>query len=325
MFQFSISGYNKLVRITLVIIYLLIVAGGVVRCTGSGMGCPDWPKCFGMWIPPTEVSQLPINYQEIYSSLGYHSTEFNVSKTWTEYLNRLLGAISGFMVLISFIYSLFLKNEKSKMILACITLLLIGFQGWLGAKVVSTNLAPYMITIHMFFALVIVIMLIYSLYISSKFDFNKAISLNNSLVTLAFVVFLITFLQILLGTQVRKEVDITALFYNNMNRDLWIDRLGIKFLVHRSFSIVVLGLNIYLFQLIFKSFTNGLVRFLGILNLASIVLIIFSGIGLNYFNIPSWIQPIHLLLSSIIFGVQFYLFVHLSKIKSLELNVQNHG
>ena len=66
-----------------------------MRASGAGMGCPDWPLCFGQWIPPTDVDQLPANYQEIYADRGYADTTFNATKTWIEYLNRLLGAFTA--------------------------------------------------------------------------------------------------------------------------------------------------------------------------------------------------------------------------------------
>ncbi len=120
----SQKRFQKINLITIVLLFVLILAGGVVRSTGSGMGCPDWPKCFGRYVPPTESSELPADYKQKYVAgreaknqrfaktldvFGFSDLatrlrqdksilvpeEFNAAKTWTEYINRLIGAISG--------------------------------------------------------------------------------------------------------------------------------------------------------------------------------------------------------------------------------------
>ena len=164
--------YRKLNFVTLILLFLLILAGGIVRSTGSGMGCPDWPKCFGKIIPPTDVSELPKNYKEEFlakrkkkndklskmlSYLGFNELsnkilndksiyvedDFNVYKTWIEYLNRLLGAIVGFSILLTFISSFkYIKSEKKIFIFSLISLILVLFKACIGSIVVSKKLRP---------------------------------------------------------------------------------------------------------------------------------------------------------------------------------------
>ena len=105
--------FQKLALLTVSVVYVLILIGGIVRSTGSGMGCPDWPKCFGSWVPPTDKSQLPANYQEIFGAKLKGEVEFNVYKTWTEYLNRLFGAFTGLLIFGTLLAATpFLKRDR---------------------------------------------------------------------------------------------------------------------------------------------------------------------------------------------------------------------
>ena len=52
------SKFHNLTKLSLLLVYLVIIAGAFVRMTGSGMGCPDWPKCFGFYVPPTNTQRV---------------------------------------------------------------------------------------------------------------------------------------------------------------------------------------------------------------------------------------------------------------------------
>src|SRR5690606_32009232 len=181
-------------KITIIILYVVILAGGVVRSTGSGMGCPDWPKCFNRFIPPTHVSQLPADYEQEYiegrakknerfantlEKFGFSNLadkirhdesileheDFNAVKTWTEYVNRLAGATLGLFLFACFVFSTaFLKTRRRIFFLSLLNIFLVGFQAWMGSIVVSTNLTPWVITVHMLLALVILAIAIYTYF-----------------------------------------------------------------------------------------------------------------------------------------------------------------
>lgn len=299
MFKIKTDNFKKASFWTIILVYLVIVAGGVVRCTGSGMGCPDWPKCFGKWIPPTQISELPANYVEIYSKGGHLTVEFNVLKTWTEYINRLIGVAIGFAIFLTLIYSIsYLKSKKSIFWLSFISFILVGFQGWLGSKVVSSNLLPFMVSIHMIVALIIVCLLLYAYSLTNILKTKVDKNLKFIFLITAFA----TLIQILLGTQVRQNIDVIAKSMNYENRNLWIENLGNIFISHRLFAYVIILLNGYL---IYKCHKIRLILIRNSLSLL-IILEIISGLVLTYFNFPSLFQPVHLVLGTMSFGTLFY-------------------
>ena len=303
MFSFSVKFFQRFCLWTIIFIYLVIIAGSVVRSTGSGMGCPDWPTCFGRLIPPTSLHELPINYVDLYSKGGTLTVEFNVYKTWTEYINRLIGVLVGFFIFFTFIFSFSYYFINKKIVWWCfISFLLVGFQGWLGAKVVDSNLKPFMITIHMFIALLIVAILIY-IYSVVKNDQANVKGVVSIFLLCLLVCF--TVIQIIIGTQVRQEVDVVSNVFNHLNRSLWISKLGNVFVLHRLFAYFILVGNLFLVYTLHK------LKDYSSRNLIFLVLLfeLLSGFILTYCSLPFYIQPFHLVLATILFGIQFYLLV----------------
>lgn len=326
----SNRSFYRLSLSTLIAVYILILVGGIVRSTGSGMGCPDWPKCFGQWVPPTSVDQLPQNYKETYSNnrhekniryakylnaLGFKRTadqlltdesireeaDFNPVKTWIEYINRLIGVVIGLLIFAVFVYSLrFWKTNRHWTVLAFLTFVLVGFQGWIGSIVVSTNLTPWTITVHMFLALIIVALLIYLVH-QTRVEGSqptRIIGVTPWIIGCMAVVLI----QILLGTQVREALDQVAA--RLADRGGWIEALGSSFIIHRSFSWIVLLLHVGLFWKLMKSERGkGFVLTLFLLILGTIL----TGTGMAYFAVPPFLQPVHLLLATVTFGYQFLL------------------
>lgn len=332
----SEKRFIRISFITICSLFLLILAGGVVRSTGSGMGCPDWPKCFDQWVPPTSVNQLPENYREQYlqkrlekndrfagmlESLGQvnlanelrsdpsvkKSEEFNVANTYTEYVNRLVGASTGLFMLLMLLFSIPLyKTHPWAVFLSIITLLVTFFQAWLGSIVVASNLVAWIITLHMVLAIIILALVIYA-YAMVKYKYLEPAKLSVSKLrvasTISWVLLILSVIQIVWGTELRESIDYYSDFWNGTNRGEYVNLSGFIYKLHRSFSIVLMLLSIYCTWYIRIYF--GAVKRLRRFSSAAIILLIIqviSGIVLAYFAIPPFVQPIHLLVSSLFVG-----------------------
>lgn len=318
-------GFIVLNWTALVFIYAVVIAGSLVRITGSGMGCPDWPKCFGQWVPPTTKAELPENYKEIYAqkrekkvekfckflrsigsediaeklendpSIGIEQ-DFNARKTWTEYGNRLVGFLAGNLLLVAFIWMVARYRKRKILIPAFVNLVLMGIQAWFGSIVVASNLVPWTITVHMFLALVIIGIQLYILYQISS-PAHKELKLQSWLRILIWISFAITFYQMFLGTQVRESID--ELVKQGFTREQWVGKLGLPFYIHRSFSWLVLILLSVIAWKNEKGNKSQLIRWVYGLLIVELI----SGILLAYVDMPGLVQTSHLLFASVIFGI----------------------
>jgi heme a synthase len=333
------SRFIFIAGVTLILLYVVILAGSVVRATGSGMGCPDWPKCFGLYIPPTEQSQIEFKPDHEYnkgmliiandtlwratehftSGASFDHTnwekypkhdyaEFNAAQTWTEYINRLCGALSGLasMILLFFAVKRW-KSDKLSLGLVIVHLFTIGFVAWLGKVVVDSNLKPATITLHMLCALIMVFLMIYVRYragtlagVFEKVDVNKRMR-----VLLVFSL-LFTLAQIMLGTQVRQQVD-ELIKTSSDPRDTWITMLSSQYTVHFSMAMVLTLMNIFIWIKLRKQFDVPQAKTL--LNASIVIVFVTYGAGvlMHRMGIPAMVQPVHLFFAMMLAGVQYSL------------------
>ncbi|MEW6468040.1 MAG: COX15/CtaA family protein [Bacteroidota bacterium] len=329
-----VRRFSRLAQVTLIAVYFVILAGAVVRATGSGMGCPDWPKCFGQWVPPTDSAGLPEGYKEHYIEkrkeknarfagylrfFGMNETadrimndpaiytelEFNAAKTWIEYANRLAGALLGVLMLVLLIMAFRLRKHQRKLFAATLfAFVLLGFEGWFGSIVVSTNLLTWTITLHMILAFLLIFVMTYITYqANALYDREQTVHAAQSLKWPAFAVLFFTLLQVLIGTQVREEVDIIA--GQVSDRGVWISMLSDLYIVHRTLAWAVLLLNTVFFLMIRRQRPRDAALFrLSVFLMVTVVLETLAGIALAWFAFPALAQPLHLLLASMIFGIQ---------------------
>lgn len=292
-----LSSFQRLALATTITTYVLILVGGLVRASGAGLGCPDWPRCFGSWIPPASAEELPPQFDV---------SQFNPMLMWTEYANRLLGVTVGILVSATAVIA-WRRHRRDVRILwpTVAAFLLTGFQGWLGGRVVAHELAAWIVTAHMLVALIIVSLLLYATFhaLSGRVTTSPPAGRQMSFLVLLWLLIAVSLAQVVLGTQVRGAVDLAL--DAGTARATALAGAGVLDRLHRDGALVVtvMALVAVLMATTRAPFVPLALRW----SYAVVALVVAQGvlgIVLAYVSLPPVAQVAHLTVASLLLGAE---------------------
>jgi cytochrome c oxidase assembly protein subunit 15 len=220
--------------IAAVVTYLLIFTGGLVRVSGSGLGCPDWPKCFGRWIPPTSISQLPPDVDP---------AQFNFTLAWIEYLNRLFGVFTGILILVAAILAVKHFARTTRIVApAVLAALLVAYTGWQGGRIVESELESTLVSVHALFAILIAALLIYATQ-QIHYALNPAAELGRSYPRKSSlwlrILLMAALIQATLGTNMRSTIEAFAQANPMAQGVAWLKHSGVLNHLHLLLGVLI--------------------------------------------------------------------------------------
>jgi len=288
--------------------YFLIFVGGFVRVSGAGLGCPDWPKCFDRWIPPTSVSQLPSEIDP---------ASFNVTLAWIEYINRLIGVAIGILIFITTILAFKYASRIPRILYPTLAaLVLVGIEGWQGSQVISSKLEPFIVTIHMVLAFLIVSALLYATLqahhrlIGHAAQQAAAPELKRWLAPL----WLFSIIAIGLGTQVRSDIEESVKRFPQEDSITLLGSLGPVHVWHLIVGGLIVISTWYIGARILTQrdrLTSVSIHSTRVLMAVALIQVVI-GIVLVSLALPAFLQVFHLWFSSLYVGALLVLHFSLS-------------
>ena len=299
------SNFRRFALLATIATYLLIFIGGLVRVSGAGLGCPDWPKCFGRWIPPTSVTQLPADIDP---------AEFNFVLAWIEYFNRLVGVAIGFLIFLTAVFAVKQYRKVPRILYPSLTaFVFVAYQGWQGGQVVTSELKPLFVSIHMVLALIIVSILIYvtqKAYYIERPDADWETTYPPNVNLWIGLLWIAGIVQVILGTQVRAGLEILREKLPFLPATEFGNHVGPVNYIHAVLGILIAALTWYAGLIILRKSRNlsSLIKdgLFGMMILALAQLVV--GFVLVTAGLPSLMQLFHLWIGSLYIGVLFLLF-----------------
>ncbi len=313
---------HRVAQVALASLILLILVGATVRATGSGLGCPDWPTCWGCLVPPWKATQIDVarlDLDRFRRNAERHGIDpatitpetvlsrFNPVHTWVEFVNRLTSLPLGLSTLALFVGSFLAQRHRGLLILiAFLSLADVVFNAWLGAEVVHSGLKPGVITTHMALAFVLICLLTTAVRLTGPQSTGHGASfglLSRRITVVSLLFFVCLVAEGILGSQVREQTDELAKSSGHLERAEWTEHLEQTtiYLVHRSASwslLVTSGLLLFWIQC---SQRPGAIRprllFIGVL-----AMMVMGGI-LAHVGVFRIIQVLHVGLTAVLLSV----------------------
>ena len=140
------TRFQKVTIVAIAFTFALVTVGVLVRATGSGMGCPDWPLCYGQLVPPLD------DY-----------------KAWFEWIHRTIAAVLGLLILGVAALAVIDHRDRPSLLWPSVgAVALVAFQAWLGRETVRLNNSGESVTAHLAAAMLLLGLLVF-VYVRSRF------------------------------------------------------------------------------------------------------------------------------------------------------------
>lgn len=313
------TRFQRLALATFIAVEVLIFVGATVRASGSGLGCPDWPFCYGCWVPPTKASDIDfskLNLEKFRKKAAQHGRdpstiteeslrrEFDPVATWVEYLNRLTSVPVGILSLALFVAS-FGQMRQGRLgvgLAGVCAFFLVLVNAWLGARVVVGGLKPGDITLHMALAILLQCVLVYVAWAgtSRRWRLVAEDRMTSGMRMLGLLLFVLVVAEGVMGSQVRELTDSLAKSHAGELRSHWVGELEQSwvYLIHRSFSWLIVGCAVWW---IWKA--GSVLKRLGWLEWGVVAIVfaqMFLGLILAHVGIVRVVQVLHIGLSSLL-------------------------
>lgn len=310
---------------------ILICVGAIVRVTGAGMGCPDWPTCWGKLIPPTKAEQVDFEKLEIAkfqrkaerlgrdpSTISAESlrAEFNPRHVWTEFINRLFSLPVGLFSVLTVVAAMRREKRSPGLLLgSLVALILVLVNAWMGARVVYSGLAPGVLTLHMAMAFLLILVQTWIVWRAADAPWRAKFSSANSLKQLRWavgVLFVIVLVEGVMGSQVRELTDAMSK-HMSVPRSEWGGTLESSwlYLTHRSFSWLILLVTVYAWRVAASTRTTPM-HLAEKLVLGIVLLQMVLGVVMSQIHIYGWVQVLHVGLAAQLISGNFFWLLGLS-------------